>query len=330
MKIASKILIYIACALSSALTHAEAYKVKIGIESDYLNYLAFYVNGNPLEQIVLGRTKLLDRSMAEILIQARALAEAGFDFDVEFVPLPNVLRANVLAEQQRIDLLGSSYWSDDPDIGNAFLKSVPHIRRGEALVGFFTAENNQQAMAAKNLHDLQQLRFISVENWEVDKRNIKNISGKNVHYAKHFRYLMRMINIDRADVTLLEFDNKAGLSRFFWDKSKDDEALWLHPIPNVVTYLDAERVFVVAASSPKAQELIAALNRGIQRMRASGELKHILTQAGYYPRQVENWQVIDIPKAGASSIDVMPSSNTSYSSSNPGDAHRHSVEFALP
>ena len=264
-------------------------KIKFAILQSNLAHLEAWIKDDILDTINANQTPLLDRAMAEILIQLRALDLAGFSYDNELLIVPNIRRASEFGEEQRFDLVAAGYWSDDPDMAPSLLKSIPYIEHGEALVGLYTSANNIDALSKKSIEQLRELRFIVVDSWHTDVRTLQKVGGLDIHYAKHYLYLMTMLEAGRADVAILEFTSNGGLGRYHRTKDQSTKLFWLHAIPNIKAYLDGERVFVVAANSPHAQELLAALNKGITTMRETGELQQILAQAGYYPKETENW-----------------------------------------
>ncbi|WP_370980977.1 hypothetical protein [Agaribacterium sp. ZY112] len=278
----------------AAKAYAEPPTLRFGMPVEYHSMLATWIEGNAVSAFEKGSVRLIDRTMAEQLIVIRALKVAGFKHKSELISIPSIQRAAAMAKQGRIDLLGTSYWSTDPNIDDIFIRTDTYIKQGEALVGFFTASNNKYALASKSKDELSKLSYVVVKDWHIDIKTLKKYKHLDIHQAEEFRYLMRALEAHHADVALLEFQRKGGLGRFHWDMKNKDKPEWVFPIANFKTYLDGERLFLISKKSPWADELLEAMNEGLALMRESGELRQLLVRAGYYPEEVDNWKEVDL------------------------------------
>lgn len=243
------------------------------------NYIHFKQWAEGHEPVILKELVIQpnDRVTAELTIQFMALKYAGFDVEYEFLVVPNFARTELFLADKRVDLSGESFWTDSPNVDMRHVyMSKPYLRRGELISGLFTSHDNYKVLATQSLEQVKKLKHVLVKYWFVDKRSVRAYSENKLLLANDYTSVTRILEAQRADVTLIEFSKKHGLARI-------NEEVNIRSIPGFYVEMDGERGFLVSRYHPRAGEILSAINKGIDIMRANGDLQSILTAAGYYP-----------------------------------------------
>ncbi|WP_370978469.1 hypothetical protein [Agaribacterium sp. ZY112] len=275
--------------LGTGLSFADEHSsLRFSGEQAKLEHIQKWINKNSDNGQLKQGAQPVSRLTAEFLIQVRALEAAGFNFNYELIPSPNWARTSRQAAQNQIDLSVESYWVDSPNIDHSvFWLSEAVLKQGETQVGLFTYENNHKALAAKNLDDVRKLKHVTVKTWHADINTIEAYNPIALQKVDSFEAMIRVLKRGRADVGLVEFFGEP-------DFRHNHFGTIIQAIPNMKVGLLDERVFAVSKQHPQSKQILEALNRGISLLRKNGELKKMLSQAGYYPKEVENWPYINL------------------------------------
>lgn len=224
------------------------------------------------------------RDVAEVLLLHQALHAGGWTQSLHFLNMPTGERLLREIGSGRAICSATSYWSEDIIGAESNLSlSSPVLNQGEFEVGLYTLPSNRQALAAKNLEDLQGLRVLSNRNWVVDWRTLDRLGFERRQHVTNWELMPKMLAAGRADCLLAPFQPTADLSLKVGEVS-------MVPIPGIKIGMQGTRHYLISRQDPRQQELKTALDAGLQLLRQQGRIRKAYTQSGFFNPKVSQWQ----------------------------------------
>lgn len=256
-------------------------------QSDIYNDYILFLNGRDPLTIEYFGGKHSRRDVVEMIMILQALKYGGYNKPVEFMLSPTDKRDISLLISGVAVARATSIWSNDVDQHKLYMyKSIPVIDLGEFVAGFYTTTNNKDALAARDLSDIQNLKIISSKFWTVDWITLKQLKIKNLYHTARWENMVSTVKDKNADILLAPFQPTNDLS-FTIDGTK------FVPIPNLKIGLMATRHFVVSKKHPDGEKLFKALNIGLKVMKEKGLIKKIYIESGFINPNVKNWKSVN-------------------------------------
>lgn len=255
---------------------------------DLRNFKAFLAGRDPID-IDNYTGEFSSRVVVELVLQHQALRLGGYDGDIELIPTESYLRMLAMLGQGRVALRGMSAWREDVErTSSNFLITEALIEQGQFEAGLYTAKDNSKALMARNKADLAALTAVSSRQWQADWRALNSLGLQSVQSSINPDAMLKMLLADpaRADITLLPFPSPLDLTVYV-DGSE------LVPIPGLKVVLHGTRHWVASKKHPLGPQAFAALEQGIQELRAQGRIRRAYTEAGFFNPLVSDWVVIN-------------------------------------
>lgn len=226
------------------------------------------------------------RDTVEVILFQQALRLGGMKDPIRFVPIDNYVRNITEVELGRVTAMGTSAWAADLIDSKAAL-SVPTLREGEFVVGFYTTENNLKIQHA-NLEQLRQLTVITNKAWHNDIFTLEKLGITKIESAPTFVQIVKMLNAGRGDFIMTSFKPNPDLSF-------EIEGIKLVPIRDIKIAMPGSRHFLVS-NNEQGQQVLAALNLGLNQLRKEGRIRRAYTDAGFFTKKIENWTLLNQSK----------------------------------
>jgi hypothetical protein len=275
-----------ACALLVFAGLANAADINLAVPKDVLTDYQKLVGTRNVLDITDYSGEGARRDTVEVILFQQALRLGGMKDPIRFVPIDNYVRNITEVELGRVTAMGTSAWAADLKDSKANL-SVPTLREGEYVVGFYTTENNQKALQA-NLEQLKQLTVITNKAWQNDILTLEKLGITKIESAPTFVQIVKMLNAGRGDFIMTSFKPNPDLSF-------EIEGIKLVPIRNMKVAMPGSRHFLVS-DNEQGQQVLAALNTGLNQLRKEGRIRRAYTDAGFFTKKIENWPLLNQPK----------------------------------
>ena len=224
-----------------------------------------------------------NRPTVDFVLQLQALAAGGLDFEYELHVVPNNERAKNEVVQGYADLSGETVWEAEIAAwGDAVISTSPVIGNGEFEKGLYVLPANQAMLTLKSVEDLRPFVGATVVSWATDMRALEAMHLRRIERVFKEESLFPLLEQGRADFTLLEFASTA-------DMSVTRDGVRLVPVPGCKVCLPGSRAWIIASSSPHADEIAAALERGVQALGREGRFERAYRQSGFFHPKVVHW-----------------------------------------
>lgn len=224
------------------------------------------------------------RDVVEVVLLHQALHAGGWTQNLRFLNMPTGERLLREIGSGHAICSATSYWSEDITGAESNLSlSLPVLNQGEFEVGLYTLPSNRQALAAKNLGDLQRLRVLSNRNWVVDWRTLDRLGFEQRQHVTNWELMPKMLAAGRADCLLAPFQPTADLSLKVGEVS-------MVPIPGIKIGMQGTRHYLLSRQHPRHHELKTMLDAGLQLLRQQGRIRKAYTQSGFFNLKVAQWQ----------------------------------------
>ncbi|WP_370979756.1 hypothetical protein [Agaribacterium sp. ZY112] len=222
------------------------------------------------------------RNELEILLLCRAFLRDNPEHRIELLPSANYARSIRMVKSGSADVSGETVWADDAE---ALALSNAVLAQGEIEKGIYTRVDHPVRSYPTDQVDLGAMHGVMVSNWTYDWQLINGLTG-HVSSAMNTNSAFKIINLGRADFTLSELPATDDMSVLCGEER-------LFPIYGVKVLMPGARHFAVSNVSENADEVYAALNRGLQLMRESGELKTLYQHIGFMSERTQEWKVLE-------------------------------------
>lgn len=223
----------------------------------------------------------------EHFIFRKAILLGGLKAVFDDYLVPNSIRARAEVFSGRLPCGGTAQWNIyfRDRLGDVFV-SDPVIEQGDYQKGLYTTKERLRGLRLTKRTDLKALSAVSSDTWVIDWATLKDLPLKLLHSTSTRPSQFLMVQYGRADFTLQDFAATP-------DMSIEEQGVRLYPIPGVKIALDGTRHFLVSRHHPDGERIFAALQRGLQKMQKSGELRRILTESGFIHTGVANWSTLN-------------------------------------
>jgi hypothetical protein len=224
------------------------------------------------------------RPVIDLILELQTLKAGGLDFDFELVLFPGYERAKLEVMQGRADLAAETIWDRELALyGNAITKTEPIIRVGEFEKGLYVLSTNEAALKVKTIEDLANFVGAIPASWSLDVELLTQLHPKSIEKPARIENVFLMIGKGRVDFTLQEFSAKPDLSI-------EANGVRLIPIPNIKVAINDNRSWFLSKSLPNANEIFAALEKGIKVLRAEGRFEKAYKESGFWSAPTATWK----------------------------------------
>lgn len=225
-----------------------------------------------------------DRPLVELSIICLAFKQQGFTLKIKLLPTMSYTRSLWLVKRGIVDVFAQSVWEVDIE-SNYMHASIDVIRKGEFTKGVYTIDNHpMQSLARKNINLANYVGIIP-STWHQDLAVMKLLTN-NILNNNYYPAIFKLLAINRADFTLMEFSSNDDLSIYF-------NGYRLKPINGIKITIPLVRKFVVSKNTTNNQFIFNTLNKGLTAMRKSGEIQNIYLNSGFINNKTQSWQVIN-------------------------------------
>ncbi|WNO08435.1 hypothetical protein [Teredinibacter sp. KSP-S5-2] len=283
----------------SLTSHAGGY-IDIVIAPDDEKDIASLLNGREYRTLTRYGGPSSRRNVVEIILFIQALELGGSTMKPRFVVEENYKRMLRIAGNGEAVAVGSSIWWSDID-HNRFLISPPLLKNGESVVGLYTSPNNNQALRASSLEEIQELRAVSNQNWPADWALLQSLGVASLHHARNWHLMFDMVSKMRVDFMLSRFSDQDDLG-IEYDQRK------LVPIPGFAIVLPGSRHWVVSKSHAQGMDTFSTLIKGMALLNKQGRIRQAYFDSGFFTPKVKGWQLLNPTES-------IPASNTTDSDS---------------
>ncbi len=266
--------------LSSAVFSAPT--LKVGITENLLTKYSHFLKGRSVYDIQQYDGEGARRSVIEVVLLLQALKIGGLENEIEWVIQPNYARIKRSLANGKIAISASSIWNYDLDeLQQYAVSSEAIIAEGEYQAGLFRLASNDLTISTVN--DLNTLTAISVSAWVPDWNTLASLPLKKVIDANSWDTMIKLLVAGRGDFILSSFKSSE-------DMGFTEGFNHFVPIKGVKVSLLGSRHFVISTQNDLDQQVITALNKGINSLRSNGLINKGFTQAGFYNARVKDWQ----------------------------------------
>ena len=227
--------------------------------------------------------KTIRRDVVDMIIAQQALKLGGFKHNFSYFPGKINFRNTKLLQNGKLLISFDSYWQQDAQaLAQDLYISAPVIRNGEYIAGIYTSPGNKKVLAIKALDDLKQFSAVSTPKWHTDWQTLQDLPLRKLVREDEWLSMARMVDMQWIDFLLMPFHSTP-------DKSFTMEKITLVPVKNIGVKLSDSRHFVISKKHPKGAEAIAAINKGLKRLRRQNVIVKAYTQAGFFvdPQQIK-------------------------------------------
>lgn len=226
----------------------------------------------------------IDRNLMEFYFVCLAAAEEGITLIVDFVPTPTYARAMQMVKHGEVDMLAQTAWGSDAKNPSLYM-TVPVIQKGEFEKGIYTRPDHPIMQLDPAHIDLSNLIGLTSSTWKWDVIVLKSLTEK-ITYTTYIRPRFRMIEIGRADFTMLEFSSKQDLAYV-------QDGITMKPILGVKVVMPESRHFVLSTIPRGSEKLLRFLDSGLSKLRAQGKIRELYQASGMLNPQVANWRILN-------------------------------------
>lgn len=245
------------------------------------DYQAFLAGRDPVAVTDYGGP-LSRRDVVEVVLIHQALARQDRKLRLSMSPMPTSQRLQTELRIGHAACSATTYWREDFPQPDGLLFSEPLLLEGEFEAGLYTTPGNAQALAARQLRDVQQLRVLSNNTWRVDWLTLEQLGIANLQHVASWNLMPRMLQQGRADLLLAPFQPTPDLSLLV-------DGVRLVPIPGLKVSMKGTRHFLVSATHALGPRLRDQLNAGLAWLRQQGLVRRAYEQSGFFNAKVAGW-----------------------------------------
>ena len=280
------LLMALACGGVSATRAQAGGLLRVAVPEDVALDYALFLAGRDVLTLRQFEGPHARRDVVELALLLREVARSLVGTEVQLIRIDNYERSLLELRAGRIDLLGTTAWSNDlADLGNNALLSVPLIANGDFVVGLFTAPNNTMAQQAHSLQDFQSLRFVSNRGWSADWRTLQALGVRTLMDVKTWRQMVLIVARGRADVLLAPFPQTADLSF-------EAEGQRLVPLRGHTLALAGSR-HLAAAATPAGLAVAEKVFPALATLVSTGAVRRAYQDCGFYNPRISGWRVVN-------------------------------------
>ncbi|MBX2830263.1 MAG: hypothetical protein KTR23_03650 [Rhodospirillales bacterium] len=214
----------------------------------------------------------------------QALEKGGINATIKPILSPNSERSRKMVANGLADI--KTDWAFNIDNNEAVVKTAPFILAGELEKGLYGRPGTDQFSANTIIHDAKSLRAVSIRNWRLDWQVMEELAPKSLSNAATVKQMFALIDLHRADFTLLEFSSAPDMGR-------EIDGIRLVPFTGVKVSLPESQHYMVSRMLPNADVIIGGINRGIAALRNEGFIRRCLVNSGMVNQRVEGWRTLN-------------------------------------
>lgn len=246
-----------------------------------LDYQRFLAGRDPAAITDYGG-RLSRRDVVEVVLIHQALARQDRSLRLSMAPMPTSQRLQAELRIGHAACSATTYWREDFPAPDGLLFSDAVLQDGEFEAGLYTVPGNANALAARQLSDVQQLRILSNNSWRVDWRTLEQLGMAKLQHVASWNLMPRMLQQGRADLLLAPFQPTPDLSLMV-------DGVRLVPISGLKVAMHGTRHFLVSATHPLGPRLRDQLNAGLAWLRQQGLVRRAYEQSGFFNAKVAGW-----------------------------------------
>jgi hypothetical protein len=226
------------------------------------------------------------RDIIELTLLMQALHLGGFTKPVELRIEPSYLRSLRGIADGRFISSGALMWKADIDeLRPALIASRPLLRDGEFIVGIYTTQKNHAAFNSLPPKMLRELNVATNAQWKSDVRTLKDLGFNRITYAPNWMNIVRMIEANRAQITLAPFQASDNMITAVGD-------LKLYPLQGVKVAISGSRHWPISQKHLDGNAFYDALERGLSQLEATGTIQRAYRECGFFHPEVKNWKLL--------------------------------------
>lgn len=226
------------------------------------------------------------RDIIELTLLMQALRLGGFTKPVELRIEPSYLRILRGIADGHFISSGALMWKADIDeLRPALVASRPLLKEGEFVVGIYTTQKNLAAFNDREPNQLRELKVVTNAQWKSDVRTLKDLSFQKITYAPNWINIVRMIEANRADITLAPFQASDNMMITVGD-------IKLYPLQDLKVAISGSRHWAISQKHPNGHTFYEALERGLSRLEATGTIQRAYRECGFFHPGVARWKLL--------------------------------------
>lgn len=262
--------------------------VRVPITAEEKYKLDAFLRGRDIQQINDFASPELDSvGPIEHVIFRKALLLGGLDARFEDAVVPNSVRAREETALCEVTGGGTAHWHPYyAQLSREVYESSPVIAQGVYEKGLYTTREKAATLKIAGLDSLRKLTAVTSDTWVIDWATLQGLSLKALYSGANRTAQFRMVQGGRADFTLQDFSAAP-------DMEIEDQGVRLYPIPGVKIALSGTRHYFICRKAPEAAKVFAALQKGLQIMRQSGEIDRILSSSGFVSKGARGWLLLN-------------------------------------
>lgn len=262
--------------------------VRVPMTAEEKQKLDAFVGARDVRQIRDFSSPELDSvGPVEHVIFRKALLLGGLDARFEDAIVPNSVRAREETALCEVTGGGTAHWHPYyPRLADAAYESSPVIAQGVYEKGLYTTRDKALSLNIRSIDDLRRLTAVTSTSWVIDWATLQALPLMALYSGANRTAQFRMVAGGRADFTLQDFSAAP-------DMAIEDQGIRLYPVPGVKIALRGSRHYFICRKAPEAAKIFGALQKGLQIMRQSGEIDHILTESGFVSKGARGWLLLN-------------------------------------
>ena len=227
------------------------------------------------------------RDLIDLIILERALKLGQCECTLAFNNSGLYGRNLQLVKSGQFVMTVDSVWQQDTlNEQDNLLISAPIIKKGQYDVGLYTSALNKKALNIYSPEQITHLTAASNRYWSADWATLHQLAPKKFAHVDSWYTMVKVINRQMADFTLLHFRNSQDLSIKLGNAT-------LKPIPNVKAILWDSRHFALSKKHPLSQQVFTALNIGLEKLERQGLINKAYQDIGISSPKTQNWTVLN-------------------------------------
>jgi len=223
-------------------------------------------------------------SLMNYSILYQALQKGGINATIKPILSPNSERSRKMVASGLADI--KTDWAFNIDSNDAVVKTEPFILAGELEKGLYGRQGTDQFSANTLIHDAKSLRAVSIRNWRLDWQVMEELNPKSLSSAATVKQMFALIDLRRADFTLLEFSSAPDMGR-------EVDGIRLVPFTGVKVSLPESQHYMISRKMPNADVIMSGVNRGLTMLRQEGFIHRCLVNSGMINQRVEGWRTLN-------------------------------------
>lgn len=277
----------------SGINHASAFEVVVTATPYQQAKYHALLNGRSCQNVNNYIDPNAFRITIELVVLCKALNYGGLAATLKFESAANYSRALLDVKKGNVVMPAATSWADDIDEMHLY-KTDPIFAPTEFVKGIFTTPKLKDEIERKiaqavrqgktPLSVFQSYSFISNKLWQEDWQIIKKLQFPAATTAKINTSICKIIEAQRVSLYLGELI-MLGINR--WGFPCDN--IQLVPIEGFKIEFNSSRHYAVSKQHPNGELIFNALQRGIKKMRDTGEMQQAHFPIAANKATIDSW-----------------------------------------